>query len=76
MKTVSLKIEDSIFEETEKILSRVKNSRNNYINEAIAYYNRHQNQFIPELKRKNKSELTSTGSLTAIKDFERDDYVD
>jgi len=45
MKTVSLKIDDSIFGETEKILSNIKTSRNKYINEAIDYYNqvqRHQ----------------------------------
>ncbi len=40
MKTVSLKIEDSIFGETEKILSRISISRNRYINEAIEYYNK------------------------------------
>jgi hypothetical protein len=32
MKTVSLKIDDSIFGETEKILSRIKKPRNRYIN--------------------------------------------
>ena len=38
MKTVSLKIDDSIFGETEKILSRISIPRNRYINEAIEYY--------------------------------------
>ena len=38
MKTVSLKIEETIFEETEKILSKIKKPRNRYINEAIAFY--------------------------------------
>ena len=40
MKTISLKIDDSIFGETEKIVSRIKKPRNRYINEAIEYYNR------------------------------------
>ncbi len=39
MKNVSLKIDDSIFGETEKILSRIKKPRNIYINEALDYYN-------------------------------------
>ncbi len=38
MKTVSLKIDDSIFGETEKIPSRLSIPRNGYINEAIEYY--------------------------------------
>jgi hypothetical protein len=40
MKTVSLKIDDSIFVETEKILARIKKPRNRYINEAIDFYNK------------------------------------
>ena len=40
MKTVSLKIDDSIFGETEKILDRIKKPRNRYINEAIEFYNK------------------------------------
>jgi hypothetical protein len=42
MKTVSLKIDDAIFGETEKILSRIKKTKNRYINDALDYYNRHQ----------------------------------
>lgn len=48
MKNVSLKLDDSIFRETEKILSRIKKPRNRYINEAIAYYNRIQKRLLLE----------------------------
>ncbi|HAF30771.1 MAG TPA: hypothetical protein DCG75_17145, partial [Bacteroidales bacterium] len=57
MKTVSLKIDDSIFGETEKILSRIKKPRNRYINEALEYYNRIQKRMILEKKLKKESEL-------------------
>jgi len=50
MKTVSLKIDDAIFGETEKILSRLKKPRNRYINEAIAHYNRVQRKKLLEQK--------------------------
>ncbi len=40
MKNIALKIDDSIFGETEKILTRIKISRNRYINEAIEFYNK------------------------------------
>ena len=76
MKTVSLKIDDSIFGETEKILSRIKVPRNRYINEAIDYYNRLQKRHILEKKLKTESGLVKKDSLSILKEFERVDYVD
>ena len=76
MKTVSLKIDDSIFGETEKILSRIKVPRNRYINEAIDYYNRLQRRHILEKKLKIESGLVKKGSINTLKEFERIDYVD
>ena len=76
MKTVSLKINDSIFGETEKILTRIKIPRNRYINEAIEYYNRLQHRQIIEKRLKIESELVKKDSISTLKDFERIDYVD
>jgi hypothetical protein len=76
MKTVSLKIDDSIFGETEKILSTVKKPRNRYINEAIDYYNKHQQRMILEKKMINESNLVKKDSMSVLKDFEEVDYVD
>jgi hypothetical protein len=76
MKTVSLKIDDSIFGETEKILSRIKIPRNRYINEAIEYYNRLQRRQILEKRLKSESALVKKDSLSTLRDFERIDYVD
>ncbi|HMY83694.1 MAG: hypothetical protein KDC31_09225 [Saprospiraceae bacterium] len=76
MKTVSLKIEDSIFGETEKILSRISISRNRYINEAIEYYNKIQKRQILEKKLKIESNLVKKDSLNTLKDFENIDYAD
>jgi len=76
MKTISLKINDSIFGETERILSRIKIPRNRYINEAIEYYNRVQKRQIIEKKLRSESALVKKDSLNTLKDFERIDYVD
>ena len=76
MKNVSLKIDDAIFGETEKILSRLKKSRNRYINEAIDYYNRLQKRLLLEKKLKNESILVRTDSMDVLKEFEEIDYVD
>ena len=76
MKTVSLKIDDSIFGETEKILTRIKKSRNRYINEAIESYNKLQRKHIIEKKLKKESELVKADSMSVLKNFEEIDYVD
>ena len=70
MKTVSLKIDDSIFGETEKILSRIKKPRNRYINEAIDFYNKIQGRMILEKKLKKESDLVKKDSMSVLKEFE------
>ncbi|MEX0982179.1 MAG: hypothetical protein WD577_08080 [Bacteroidales bacterium] len=76
MKNVSLKIDDSIFGETEKILSRIKKPRNRYFNEAIDYYNRLQRRLLLEKRLKKESELVKNDSMTILKEFEEIDYAD
>ncbi len=70
MKTISLKIDDSIFIETEKILSRIKKPRNRYINEALDYYNRIQKRMILEDKLRRESDVVREDSMDLLKDFE------
>ena len=76
MKTVSLKIDDSIFGETEKILSNISIPRNRYINEAIEYYNKVQKRQILEKKLKAESDLVKKDSINILNDFENIDYAD
>ena len=76
MKNVSLKIDDSIFGETEKILSEIKKPRNRYINEAIEYYNKLQRRILLEKRLKIESELVKDDSMKILKEFEEVDYVD
>ena len=76
MKNISLKIDDTVFGETEKILSSIKKPRNRYINEAIAYYNRLQKRLLLEKKLKAESEMVKNDSLKVLKEFEEVDYVD
>ncbi len=76
MKIVSLKIDDSIFGETEKILSSISIPRNRYINEAIEYYNKVQKRQILEKKLKIESLLVEKDSMHILRDFENIDYAD
>jgi hypothetical protein len=76
MKTISLKIDDSIFSETEKIITRIKQPRNRYINEALEFYNKIQNRNFIESKLKKESAAVSEDSMSVLKDFENVDYAD
>ncbi len=74
MKTISLKIDDSIFGETESIVASMKKPRNRYINEAIAYYNKVQKRKILEQKLKSESLLVKENSMSVLKEFESIEY--
>ena len=76
MKTVSLKIDDTIFGDTEEILRKIKKPRNRYINEALEFYNKIQKRRLIEDRLKMESNLVKDDSMTVLKDFEKIDDVD
>jgi hypothetical protein len=57
MKTLSLKLDEDIFEETEELVSLKGVARNRYINEALDFYNRFQ-------RRKKLANAFKTASLS------------
>jgi hypothetical protein len=70
MKTLSLKLDDSIFDETELLLTKVKKSRNRYINEAVDYYNRVNRRNLIAQKLSKESALVQKESLDVLSEFE------
>ena len=70
MKTLSLKLDDSIFQETEKLVRQIKQPRNRYINEALNYYNKVQNRKILAQKLEEESILVGEESVKVLKEFE------
>lgn len=74
MKTLSLKLDNDIFGETEKILEKLKKPRNRYINEALEYYNKLQRQKLIEEKLQIESRLVREDSMAVLKEFEKMDY--
>ncbi|MEA4840792.1 MAG: hypothetical protein VB110_07295 [Bacteroidales bacterium] len=75
MKTVLLKLDDSIFVETENILSRIQRPRNRYINEAVEYYNKFQKRQILEKQLRSESALVMEESMNVLKEFEEVENV-
>ena len=76
MKILSLKLEDQIFNETEKVISKIKKTRNRYINEAVDYYNRFNKRKLIAKKLAKESELVQEDSMSILAEFERISHED
>ena len=76
MKTLSLKLDQEIFLETEKVITLIDKPRNRYINEALDFYNKlHKNKMLAA-KLIKESKLVQKESLKVLHEFEKlnDDY--
>ncbi len=75
MKTLSLKLDDHVYQETEELLGKIKKPRNRYINEALQYYNRIQKKKIIEKLLEAESNMVRDESMRVLSDFEKlEDY--
>lgn len=71
MKTLSLKLDDSVFQETERILTKVKKPRNRYINEALSFYNRLNKTRLLARKLQAESRLVQEESMKVLMELEK-----
>jgi predicted transcriptional regulator len=71
MKTLSLKLDDDIFEEAEEITARLKLARNRYINEAVNIYNLFNRRKLLKKQLVRESELSRKDSMDILKEFEK-----
>jgi len=71
MKNLSLKMDDSIFSETEKIVSKINKNRNRYINEAVEFYNLLQKKKILAKQLQKESKLVQEESMKVLAEFEK-----
>jgi len=71
MKTLSLKLDDDIFDDAEEMTSKLKMARNRYINEAVRIYNMvNKRKFLKSQLRK-ESQLAAPDSMEIMQEFER-----
>jgi hypothetical protein len=70
MKNLSLKMDESVFAETEHILKKVRKNRNRYINEAVEFYNILQKRKILSKELKRESRLVQEESMKVLDEFE------
>jgi len=71
MKNLSLKMDDSVFEETERITAKISKNRNRYINEAVEFYNLLQKRRIISRQLKKESRLVQDESMKVLAEFEK-----
>jgi hypothetical protein len=74
MKTLSLKLDDSVFTETEQVVNQIRKSRNRYINEALNFYNKIQKRKLLASRLEEESRLVNDESLKVLHEFEMIDY--
>ena len=76
MKNLSLKMDDHVFHETEKILGKLSKSRNRYINEAVEFYNLLQKRKILAKQLQKESKLVQEESMKVLAEFEKIQHED
>ena len=71
MKTLSLKLDDKIFDDAEEMTSKLKLARNRYINEAVSIYNLYNKRRLLKKQLAKESKLTSKDSMDILRGFEK-----
>jgi predicted transcriptional regulator len=71
MKTLSLKLDDEIFKETEEITDKLEQARNRYINEAVRIYNAFNKRKLLKQQLSKESKITSKESMDILHEFEK-----
>ena len=71
MKTLSLKLDDNIFDEAEEITSKLNLARNRYINDAVNIYNLFNKRRLLKKQLLKESKLISKDSMEVLQEFEK-----
>ncbi len=71
MKTLSLKLDDKIFEETDRIAGKLKMARNRYINEALSVFNMINDRRLLKHKLAIESGKVNKESMEILEELEK-----
>ncbi|MDI1235176.1 MAG: hypothetical protein PSX81_12915 [bacterium] len=71
MKILSLKLDDDIYNDAEKITSKLNLARNRYINEAVSIYNLYNSRRLLKKQLVKESKLTRADSMEILHEFEK-----
>jgi hypothetical protein len=71
MKNLSLKMNEHVFQETERITAKISKNRNHYINEAVEFYNKLQKRKIISRQLQKESKMVQEESMKVLAEFEK-----
>lgn len=71
MKNLSLKMDESVFYETERITAKINKNRNRYINDAVEFYNLLQKRKIISHQLQKESKVVRDESMKVLSEFEK-----
>ncbi|MDN3205179.1 hypothetical protein [Algoriphagus sediminis] len=71
MKTLSLKLDEDIYEVTEEMVKKIGLPRNRYINEALAFFNRYNQRKELAKAFKEASGLVKESSIKINSEFDQ-----
>ena len=71
MKLLSLKLQDDIFNEVEKVVHSIHVPRNAYINRALAFYNQLYKRKLLKKQLEKESKAVRGVSLEVLHEFEK-----
>ncbi|MFH1321266.1 MAG: hypothetical protein ABII90_11535 [Bacteroidota bacterium] len=69
-KNLSLKLDEVIYQEAEKILTHINIPRNRYINLAVDCYNKFYKRQLLKRKLEKESKMVASNSMEILKEFE------
>ncbi len=70
LKSVALKLNAPVFEETNKIVLKLNTNRNRYINEAVELYNQYNKKKLLKKQLSYESSITKVDSMERLAEFE------
>ncbi len=70
MKSISLNLDQDLYDEAQQIVNKLRISRNKYINDAVAHYNEVQKKQWIEEKLRKESLLLRKDSMDVLAEFE------
>lgn len=70
MKMLSLKLKEDVFDEVENVVKKIHVSRNAYINEALAFYNKLNKRRLLRKKLTKESKAVQAVSLAVLQEME------
>ena len=70
MKQIKITLDKPTLSEADKIIQRLRSSRNTYITEAVIFYNQYQSRRLLEKQLTEESELIAEDSMEVLLDFE------